>query len=406
MVRIAAHVSASADFVDQRGDNAAMQDAGITLKMIGRNVLGFHDTGFGFINMQMQPDWILQPANKAVTGVRLFYFCHKADYTLDMTQPKILITRLIPSRGLDLIREHFPIFEISSHDLPPTREQLLEKVRGVDGLLCLLTEIIDAELMDAAGPQLRVISSMSVGVDHVDVAAATARGIPIGNTPGVLTDATADMAFALLFASARRVVEGEKYIRAGLWKTWHPQLLLGADFVGATLGIVGFGRIGRAVAKRAQGFDVRVIFHDPTAEPVYGANPVDLDTLLHESDFVSLHVPLTQNTKHLVNAGFLAKMKPNAILVNTARGGVVDQAALYDALRSKRIFAAALDVTDPEPLPMDSPLLELENCLIVPHLGSASQRTRDMMSLLAAQNLIAGLQRKRLPNCVNPVVYK
>ena len=322
-----------------------------------------------------------------------------------MTQPKILITRLIPSRGLDLIREHFPIFEISSHDLPPTRKQLLEKVRGVDGLLCLLTEKMDAELMDAAGPQLRVISSMSVGVDHVDVAAATARGIPIGNTPGVLTDATADMAFALLFASARRVVEGEKYIRAGLWKTWHPQLLLGADFVGATLGIVGFGRIGRAVAKRAQGFDMRVIFHDPTAEPVYGANPVDLDTLLHESDFVSLHVPLTQNTKHLVNAGFLAKMKPNAILVNTARGGVVDQAALYDALRSKRIFAA-LDVTDPEPLPMDSPLLELENCLIVPHLGSASHRSRDMMSLLAAQNLIAGLQRERLPNCVNPEVYK
>lgn len=323
-----------------------------------------------------------------------------------MTQPKILITRLIPSRGLDLIREHFPIFEISSHDLPPTRGQLLEKVRGVEGLLCLLTEKIDSELMDAAGPQLRVISSMSVGVDHVDVAAATTRGIPVGNTPGVLTDATADMAFALLFASARRVVEGEKYIRAGLWKTWHPQLLLGADFVGATLGIVGFGRIGRAMAKRAQGFDMRVIFHDPNAEPEYGANPVELDTLLHESDFVSLHVPLTQNTKHLVNAGFLAKMKPNAILVNTARGGVVDQAALYDALRSKRIFAAALDVTDPEPLPMDSPLLELENCLIVPHLGSASQRTRDMMSLLAAQNLIAGLQRKRLPNCVNPEVYK
>ncbi|MBE0684161.1 MAG: D-glycerate dehydrogenase [Anaerolineales bacterium] len=323
-----------------------------------------------------------------------------------MTQPKILITRLIPSRGLDLIREHFPIFDISSHDLPPTREQLLEKVRGVDGLLCLLTEKMDAELMDAAGPQLRVISSMSVGVDHVDVAAATARGIPIGNTPGVLTDATADMAFALLFASARRVVEGEKYIRAGLWKTWHPQLLLGADFVGATLGIVGFGRIGQAVAKRAQGFDMRVIFHDPNAEPVYGANPVDLDTLLHESDFVSLHVPLTKDTKHLVNAGFLAKMKPNAILVNTARGGVVDQAVLYDALRSKRIFAAALDVTDPEPLPMDSPLLELENCLIVPHLGSASHRSRDMMSLLAAQNLIAGLQRARLPNCVNPEVYK
>ncbi len=336
----------------------------------------------------------------------MFYFCHDADYTLDMTHPKIFITRLIPSRGLILVEERFPTFEIWPHEMPPTREQLLEKVRGVDGLLCLLTEKIDAELMDAAGSQLKVISSMSVGVDHVDVAAATARGIPIGNTPGVLTDATADMAFALLFSAARRVVEGEKYIRAGKWKTWHPQLLLGKDFVGATLGIVGFGRIGEAVAKRAQGFDMRVIFYDPTAEPAYGAQSVDLDTLLHQSDFVSLHVPLTTKTKHLVNADFLAKMKPNAILVNTARGGVVDQVALYDVLKSKQIFAAALDVTDPEPLPMDSPLLELENCLIVPHLGSASQRARDLMSQLAAENLIAGLKGERLPNCVNPEVYK
>ncbi len=322
-----------------------------------------------------------------------------------MTQPKIFITRLIPNRGLTLVEQHFPTFDIWPDEMPPTREQLLEKVRGVDGLLCLLTEKIDAELMDAAGPQLKVISSMSVGVDHIDVAAAIARGIPVGNTPGVLTDATADMAFALLFASARRVVEGEKYIRAGLWKTWHPQLLLGRDFVGATLGIIGFGRIGQAVAKRAQGFDMRVIFYDPTAEPVYGAQPVDLDTLLKESDFVSLHVPLTANTKHMVNAEFLAKMKPNAILVNTARGGVVDQAALYNALKSNQIFAAALDVTDPEPLPMDSPLLELENCLIVPHLGSASQHTRDMMAYLAAENLVAGLKGERLPNCVNPEVY-
>jgi glyoxylate reductase len=275
----------------------------------------------------------------------------------------------------------------------------------VDGLLCLLTEKIDAELMDAAGPQLKVISSMSVGVDHVDLAAATARGIPVGNTPGVLTDATADMAFALLLAAARRVVEGERYVREGKWKTWHPQLLLGADFVGSTLGIIGFGRIGQAVAKRAQGFDMRVIFYDSSASPAFGAQAVDLDTLLCESDFVSLHVPLTEATRHLVNAGFLAKMKPNAILVNTSRGGVVDQTTLYEALKSRRIFAAALDVTDPEPLPMDSPLLELDNCLVVPHLGSASRRTRDMMAYLAAQNLIAGLKGERLPNCVNPEVY-
>lgn len=283
---------------------------------------------------------------------------------------------------------------------------MLEKVRGVDGLLCLLTEKVDAELMDAIGPQLKVISSMSVGVDHIDVAAATLRGIPIGNTPGVLTDATADMAFALLLSAARRVVEGEKYIRAGKWKTWNPQLLLGADFVGSTLGIIGFGRIGQAIAKRAQGFDMRVLFHSPNANRVYGAQPVDLDTLLHESDFVSINVPLTEKTKRLVNAEFLAKMKPNAILVNTARGGVLDQTALYNALKSNQIFAAALDVTDPEPLPMDCPLLELENCIIVPHLGSASRKTRDLMSWLAAQNLVAGLKGERVPNCANPEVYK
>ncbi len=289
--------------------------------------------------------------------------------------------------------------------MPPSREQLLERVRGVDGLLCLLTEKIDGELMDAAGPQLRIISSMSVGVDHIDVSAATARGIPVGNTPGVLTDATADQAFALMLAAARRITEAERFLRAGKWVTWQPSLLLGADLVGATLGIVGFGRIGQAIAKRAQGFDLRVIYHSPNAEPAYGAQPVDLDTLLHESDFVSINVPLKAETRHLVNAKFLAKMKPSAILVNTARGGVLDQNALYDALKANRIFAAALDVTDPEPLPMDCPLLELENCIIVPHLGSASKKTRDMMSLLAAQNLIAGLKGERLPHCVNPQVY-
>jgi len=323
-----------------------------------------------------------------------------------MSHPKIFITRLIPDLGLNLVKEHFPTLEVWTHDLPPTREQLLEKVRGVDGLLCLLTERIDAELMDAIGSQVKVISSMSVGVDHVDLVEATRRGIPIGNTPGVLTDATADQAFTLLLAAARRITEAERYVRSGKWVTWSPSLLLGADLAGATLGIVGFGRIGQAVAKRAQGFDMRVIYHDPTAEPAYNAEHVDLDTLLRESDFVSIHVPLTNNTHHLVNADFLSKMKPNAVLVNTARGGVLDQTALYKALKSNRIFAAALDVTDPEPLPMNSPLLELENCLIVPHLGSASKRTRDQMSLLAAQNLIAGLNGERLQHCANPDIYK
>jgi glyoxylate reductase len=318
---------------------------------------------------------------------------------------RIFISRMIPAPGLTLIKEHFPHFDLWTADLPPSRAELVERSRGVDGLLCLLTDKVDGELMDAIGPQLKVISSMSVGVDHIDIAAATARGIPVGNTPGVLTDATADQTFALLLAAARRLAEGERYLRAGKWVTWSPSLLLGADLVGATLGIVGFGRIGQAVAKRAQGFDLRVIYHDPTAQPTYNAQPVDLDTLLRESDFVSIHVPLNPETKHLVNAGFLAKMKPNAALVNAARGGILDQNALYHALKTNQIFAAALDVTDPEPLPMDSPLLELENCLIVPHLGSASKKTRDMMSLLAAQNLVAGLKDERLPNCFNPQVY-
>jgi len=321
-----------------------------------------------------------------------------------MAKPKVFVTRLIPSKGLDLIRD-FCDADIWPGELPPPHEEIIQRVRDVEGMVSLLTDKIDAGVMDAA-PRLKVISNMAVGVDNVDIAAATARKLPVGNTPGVLTDATADQTFALLLAAARHVVEGEKFVRSGKWITWSPGLLLGADLVGATLGIIGFGRIGQAVAKRAQGFDLRVIYHDPTAQPAFGASSVDLQALLRESDFVTLHVPLNPATHHLVDAGFLSKMKPTAILVNTSRGGVVDQSSLYDALKSKRIFAAALDVTDPEPLAMDSPLLELENCLIVPHLGSASKHTRDMMSYLAAQNLIAGLKGERLPNCVNPEVYE
>lgn len=341
-----------------------------------------------------------------------------------MAGARVFVTRVIRDKGLDLVKEACQA-EIWPEELPPSREVLLEKVRGVDGLLCLLTDRIDAEVMDAAGPGLKVISNHAVGFDNIDVAAATARGIPVGNTPGILTDATADMAFALMMAAGRRIVEAEQFLRAGKWKTWGPSLLLGADFAGATLGIVGFGRIGRAVAKRATGFDMRILYYDPGASapasstsgvdtadkhrllnPPFRAVSTDLDTLLAESDFVSIHVPLTPQTHHLVNADFLAKMKPNAVLVNTARGGVLDQEALYQALKRRRIFAAALDVTDPEPLPMDSPLLELDNCLIVPHIASASVKTRDDMALLAAQNLLAGLKGERLPHCVNPEVYE
>ena len=323
-----------------------------------------------------------------------------------MTRPKVFVTRIIRDSGLSLIRE-FCQADIWDGDMPPPREVMLERVRGLDGLLCLLTDRIDGELLDAAGPQLKVVSNHAVGFDNIVVPDATARGIPVGNTPGILTDATADLAFALLLSAARRLSESEKYLRTGKWKTWEPSALLGMDLAGKTLGLVGFGRIGHAVAKRAAGFDLRVIFYDPTAEAEFNALSVkSLDELLRTSDFVSIHTPLNGSTRHLVNADFLSKMKRTAVLVNTSRGPVVDQTALYDALNAKQIFSAALDVTDPEPLPLDSPLLTLENCLIVPHIGSASERTRDDMSRLAALNLIAGLKGERLPHCVNPEVYE
>jgi glyoxylate reductase len=324
-----------------------------------------------------------------------------------MPKPRVFVTRRILDRGLNRIQE-FCDTDLWPEELPPSRQILLERVRGVDGLLCLLTDRIDAQVMDVAGPGLKVISSFSVGIDNVEVAAATARGIPVGNTPGVLTDATADMAFALLLAAGRRIVEGAQGVRIGRWKTWGPTFMLGADLKGATLGIVGFGRIGRAVAHRAAGFGLRIVFSDPgpaDPEPGVPATQVDFETLLRESDFISLHCPLTNETRGLINAGTLARMKPTAVLVNTSRGPVVDQAALYDALKSKNIFAAGLDVTDPEPLPTDNPLLTLENCTIVPHIASASWRTREKMSMMAAENLIAGLKGERLPNCVNPEVY-
>lgn len=325
-----------------------------------------------------------------------------------MAKPKVFVTRVILDKGLDLIKKNCQA-DIWPEVLPPERGTLLERVLGVDGLLCLLTDRIDGEVMDAAGPGLKVISNHAVGFDNIDIAAATQRGIPVGNTPGILTDATADMAFALMMAAGRRVVEAEKFLRAGKWKTWGPSLLLGVDIAGATLGIVGFGRIGQAVAKRASGFDMRVLYYDPSASDQYpslNAVSTDLEPLLAESDFVSLHVPLTPETRHLVDADFLAKMKPNAVLVNTARGGVLDQSALYDTLKENRIFAAALDVTDPEPLPLDSPLFELDNCIIMPHIASASVQSRDMMAYLSAKNLIAGLNGEKLPHCVNPEVYE
>jgi glyoxylate reductase len=324
-----------------------------------------------------------------------------------MSKPKVFVTRIILESGLEMVRQ-FCDAEVWPDELPPSRMELLQGMRGVDGLLCLLTDKIDEEAIEAAGPGLKVISNYAVGVDNVDVAAASARGIPVGNTPGILTDATADLTLALLLAAARRVVEGEKLVKSGGWKTWGPAFMLGADLSGATLGIIGFGRIGRAVARRASGFGLQILFTDPSQanpEPGVNATQVSLDTLLRQSDFISVHTPLTEQTRGLINRDTLSRMKPTVVLVNTSRGPVVDQEALFEALFLKKIFAAALDVTVPEPFPTDHPLLSLDNCIIVPHIASASWRTRQLMSRMAAENLIAGLKGERIPNCVNPEVY-
>jgi glyoxylate reductase len=299
--------------------------------------------------------------------------------------------------------------EIWEGETPPSYEVLLEKVAGLDGLVCLLTDQIDGDLMDASGDSLKVISQMAVGFDNIDIAAATERGIPVGHTPGVLTETVADFTFALMMAAGRRIVEGDRYVKDGKWVTWGPTLFMGQEVFGATIGLVGFGRIGQCMAHRARGFNMRVLYSDPRADEAaakkVGAEPRELDKLLAESDFVSLHVPLTDETKHLIGARELEQMKASAILVNTSRGPIVDPKALYRALKEGQIAHAALDVTEPEPIPMDDPLLTRDNCLIVPHIASSSVVTRNRMATMAAENLEAGLKGERLPNCVNPEVY-
>ena len=326
-----------------------------------------------------------------------------------MGAPRVLVARVIPDEGLQPILAACEA-RIWEGELPPPREELLRLIEGCDGVLTLLTDRVDDEFLDRAGPQLKVVSNFAVGFDNVDVAACTRRGVAVGNTPGVLTETTADLAFALLMAAARRIPEGDRYVRAERWRTWGPMLLLGPDVHGATIGIVGFGRIGQAVARRALGFGMKVVYHSLTrrsadVENSLGAEFLPLDDLLARSDFVSLHVNLTDETRHLMNAERLARMKPSAVLVNTSRGPVVDPKALYEALRDGVLFAAALDVTDPEPIPFDDPLLSLDNCLVVPHIASASRATRGRMAAMAAANLLAGVRGERLPTPVNPEVY-
>jgi len=325
-------------------------------------------------------------------------------------KPRVFITRLIPDEKL-AIASQFCEVDLWAQDEPPPRETLLERVRGIDGLFSLLTDKIDREVMEAAGPGLKVISNCAVGFDNIDVTEATRRGIPVGNTPGVLTDTTADFAFALLMAAARRVVEADGFVRRGWWKTWGLTQLLGQDIAGATLGILGFGRIGKGVAQRALGFRMHILYYDPLCQDdpyaaQIGAHCVDLDTLLREADFISLHVPLYKDTYHLIDEAALRKMKPTAILVNTARGGVVDLEALYQALKEGVIAGAALDVSEPEPIPLEHPLLTLENVVIAPHIASASVATRYRMIQIALDNLMLGLNGEQLKYCVNPQVYE
>lgn len=322
--------------------------------------------------------------------------------------PCVFVTRRLPDAAMEIIRSAAEA-EVWQGEMPPPRAVLLEKVRTAEGLLCLLTDRIDAELLDNA-PNLRVVSQMAVGFDNIDVAACSARGIPVGNTPGVLTETTADLTFALLLATARRIVEADRYTRSGAWQTWSPMLLTGPDVHHATLGIIGMGRIGYEVARRAHGFEMSILYTDAqrseAAERNFGAQLVDMGTLLSQSDFVTLHTPLTPQTRHLIGAQQFARMKPSAVFINTSRGPVVDQAALYEALRRRQIAAAGLDVFEVEPLPLTDPLLQLDNVVLLPHIGSASIATRTRMAVLAAENLVAGLQGLPLPHPVDPAVTR
>jgi glyoxylate reductase len=326
-----------------------------------------------------------------------------------LSKPKVYVTRKLPERGLKLIKAAFET-EVWQDYAPPPKQVLIEKAAEADALVTLLSDKIDAEVFDAA-PKLKMVAQMAVGFDNVDLQEATKRGIAVTNTPDVLTETTADFAWALLMAVARRVAEADRYVRSGKWTVaWHPDMLAGRDVYGATLGIVGAGRIGQALAERASGFHMRTLYYNPSPRPEMeqklGAKRVELNDLLRESDFVSIHVPLTKQTFHLINAEKLQLMKPTAYLINNSRGPVVDEKALYEALQKSRIAGAALDVFEQEPTPTDNPLLGLENVVVAPHISSASIETRAKMSAMVAENLLAFFRGEKPPNLVNPEVLK
>lgn len=325
-----------------------------------------------------------------------------------MARPKVYISRKIPRDAVQIVQAAADVREWDREDLPVPRDVLLRETAGVDGLLSLLTDRVDDELM-AAAPRLKVVSNFAVGYDNIDVAAATRRRIVVTNTPEVLTETVADFAFCLLLAAARRLVEADAYTRAGHWKTWEPLLLAGQDLYRATLGLVGLGRIGSAVARRAKGFAMRILYYDPyRREDLERDLGIEyrphLDDVLREADFVSVHVPLSDATRHLLGRDQFAMMKRSAVFVNTSRGPVVDQQALAEALASGEIYAAGIDVFEREPVPADDPLLKLANVIVAPHIASASIPTRIRMATLAAENLVAVLQGQTPPNPVNPEV--
>ncbi len=325
-----------------------------------------------------------------------------------MPRPRVYVARRIPGPGLELVRREADVTVWPTDEVPPPRDVLIQEAAASDGIISLLTDRIDGQLLDAA-PRLRVVSNYAVGFDNIDVGAATSRGVVITNTPGVLTETVADFTMALMLATARRVVEGDKFTRAGRWKSWEPMLLLGPDVYGATLGLVGFGRIGASVARRARGFGMRILYYDVVRrqdlESELGIEFASFEDVLRQADFVSVHTPLTPETRHLISGPQFRLMKKTAVLVNTARGPIVDPDALYQALSSGQIWGAGLDVFEVEPVPKDHPLLTLENIIVVPHIASASVETRTKMANMAVENLLAALAGRKPPHLVNPDVW-
>ncbi len=320
---------------------------------------------------------------------------------------KIFVTRNIPEQGLAVLRKEFTV-EVNLLDRVLRKEEIIAGVKGKDGLLCLLTDQIDADVINAE-PNLKMIASYAVGYDNIDVAAATKRGIPVSNTPGVLTETTAELAWALLFSVARRVVEGDTFTREGAFKGWAPMLMLGQDVSQKTLGVIGTGRIGTAFALKSKGFHMNILYTDEQRneqlEQQLGAKKVSLIQLLKESDFISIHAPLTEKTHHLISEKELRLMKKTAVLINTARGPIIDEKALVKALREQWIFGAGLDVYEKEPS-ISEELKRLKNVVLQPHTGSGTFETRTKMALMAAENMMIGLKGGIPPNCVNPEVFQ